>query len=435
MVMLDRFKVKVGGADQSWLEVFEEACVLLYREIDYQCEADNMRRFKSAWDARKWAKVPAVYDALSTSKILVMEYVPGIKVRFAGVRLVRFVRCPGVATHPTPFPNPPHQISDTAAIDADPALDRRKLAERLAEAYLLQFCVDRFFHTDPHPGNLVVDGGAPGGRIIFYDFGQASGISAEKAGGILRVIKAIVDFDARACVAAFDELGILAPGADRIAVQRTVRRNFETGKVTSRASRDKQAGRARAAAGPGEALGDDAGKLTSTTEAEKLDASLFVIPSVFAFVARALTQLEGVGKTLDADYEFVTLVAPKVVEVEGSGNYLKGELAKLGLSRGGLERWAGQPDAVAQIRATLDALEAGDLRLRVRALDTEAALKRLEGKSDASMGFLISLVLAQTSVLGRLAGAGALAVRAPMVLGAAVGVATVLKMKGRAMAG
>ena len=38
----ERLGVSVQGAEQSWLEIFDDACLLLYREIDYKVEAGNM---------------------------------------------------------------------------------------------------------------------------------------------------------------------------------------------------------------------------------------------------------------------------------------------------------------------------------------------------------------------------------------------------------
>ena len=37
---VDRFNVSVGGASQKWGELFDEATEILYREIDYKCEAE-----------------------------------------------------------------------------------------------------------------------------------------------------------------------------------------------------------------------------------------------------------------------------------------------------------------------------------------------------------------------------------------------------------
>ena len=151
---VDRFAGKmgkVGGVDQSWEEIFLDAEAILYREIDYRDEAENGIRFCQDFgldkggqqavpaatsrngeelpSAAAWLRAPYVYGNVSSEQVLVMEFVPSIK------------------------------ITNTAKLDAANVTAREKeyLADCLGRAYLRQFCCHKFFSTDPHPGTLVIE--------------------------------------------------------------------------------------------------------------------------------------------------------------------------------------------------------------------------------------------------------------------------------------
>lgn len=280
--MMEKFKIGVNAK-----EMFKDAKVILYREIDYTSEADNTRKLAEAFKDEKWIKIPGVIDELTSEKILTMEYVPGIK------------------------------IDNIAKIDAAPGIDRNRLGSNLAKAYLLQFCKYGVFNTDPHPGNLAVDDAVPGGRLIMYDFGQVSYLTESQTDGILQAIQSIVDLDAPACVQAFKKLGAVKEGADTKALEAKIADNFRTGKVKSRRSKQKTDYKADEDAGP-------------PKDSEVMKS--FQLPSQLAFVARAITQMRGVGVMLDEDWEFIDLVADKVPELQmekGAGlGYLAGQFFK-----------------------------------------------------------------------------------------------------------
>ena len=67
---------------------------------------------------------------------------------------------------------PGTKINDIVALQKMEGVDLATLSERLTTSYLEQLCRHGFFHCDPHPGNVAVDAGYPGGRIIYYDFGM-----------------------------------------------------------------------------------------------------------------------------------------------------------------------------------------------------------------------------------------------------------------------
>jgi len=345
---------EVGGVKTSWQGIFKDAETILYREINYNDEADNAIRFakdfgiglggtaiectsegldgKRLPSAAGWMRTPYVYKDLSTEKILVMEYVPSIKISNADE-----LRDAGVSLS-----------------------DKEELAENLARAYLRQFCVNKFFSTDPHPGNLGVevtqnndDGKAPTSRLVFYDFGQACSLKDNQAGGVLDVIEGIVDLDVDSCVSAFDRMGVLVEGSDLSKIKSKVQKNFDTGKLKVKKRKMKLKNRDQvrdevtssmetssasnlndisSVAVPSSSVPRDLSTTVAQTSGEEIDdkeiMSYFTLPAEYTFVARALSQMDGVGKDLDPDFDFISAAAPYLVEIKGGEKYVEDEMQK-----------------------------------------------------------------------------------------------------------
>ena len=334
---VDRFggaASQVGGVQQSWKEIFEDAEEILYREIDYRDEAANGIRFcrdfgldkggkpakkaiakarnnESLPSAASWMRAPVVYNDLSSEKVLVMEFVPSIKV----TRLDK-LQVAGVTMR-----------------------DREYLADCLGRAYLRQFCCNLFFSTDPHAGNLGVEilnvnATTPENRVrlVFYDFGQAAELNRNQADGILDVIEAIVDSDVEKSVVSFLKMGVLKENADLDKVRAKVADNFKTGKV--KANRKRLSQRGYKFAPPPEkqvntTAAESATKKASSAPPQDSEVmQFFSLPAEYAFVARALSQMDGVGKVLDPDFDFVSAAAPWIVEIKGATKYLRDEAIK-----------------------------------------------------------------------------------------------------------
>jgi len=68
------------------------------------------------------------------------------------------------------------------------------------------------------------------------------------------------------------------------------------------------------------------GNSTSVADTEVMQ--YFTLPAEYAFVGRALSQMDGVGKSLDPDFDFVSSAAPWMYEIKGAGKYLKEEIIK-----------------------------------------------------------------------------------------------------------
>lgn len=125
------------------MAIVHEFARSLSREIDFSIELANIQRFTRQFEDNPTIHVPFVYPELSTDRVLVMEYILGIK-------------------------------SSRIEILREQGYDLALIAERGANLMMEQIFVHGFFHADPHPGNVFV---LPDNVVCFIDFGQMGRLS------------------------------------------------------------------------------------------------------------------------------------------------------------------------------------------------------------------------------------------------------------------
>ena len=156
-------------------------------EVDYLAEGANADRFRENFKDDPRIHVPRVVWSLTTRRVLTLEDVYAIK------------------------------ITDYAGITSA-GIDRAVVATVLLDTYLKQIFEDGFFHADPHPGNLFVTpahaGAEPSWQLTFVDFGMVGRVPPELRGGLREAVIAVGTRDAARVVKAYQQLGVLLPGAD-----------------------------------------------------------------------------------------------------------------------------------------------------------------------------------------------------------------------------
>jgi ubiquinone biosynthesis protein len=151
------------AADADLAGVVREFGSTLLRELDYTIEAYNTRRLERVLARIDGVHVPAVEQALSSGRVLTLEFIDGVK------------------------------STDTSDMDAA-GLDRQKLARNLVRGAVQMVMIDGFFHADPHPGNVVVE--LASGRLTFLDAGMVGQLDLRQRIKFARFLLAFRDKDA-----------------------------------------------------------------------------------------------------------------------------------------------------------------------------------------------------------------------------------------------
>jgi ubiquinone biosynthesis protein len=138
-------------------QIVEEFAAGVREELDYTIEAYNAARLGDVLRKEPGVGVPAIESSLSGRRVIVMEYIEGIK--------------------------------PTRVEELDPAVDRDVVARTLLRALIRQVLLDGFFHGDPHPGNVLL---APDtGKVVFLDLGLMGELGEQERFDLLALMWAL----------------------------------------------------------------------------------------------------------------------------------------------------------------------------------------------------------------------------------------------------
>ncbi len=139
-----------------------EFTLAISKEVDFDNERRNQRRFILNFQDDPTIHIPRLYDNYCTEGVITMEYIDGVKPR------------------------------SRKSLEKE-GLDPKVVAQRGADAVLKQVFEYGFFHTDPHPGNFFV---LADNVLAPIDFGQAGRIGSFEKKLFRDVVIAIVNVDA-----------------------------------------------------------------------------------------------------------------------------------------------------------------------------------------------------------------------------------------------
>ncbi|QCD99616.1 protein ACTIVITY OF BC1 COMPLEX KINASE 1, chloroplastic [Vigna unguiculata] len=232
----------------------------LLEELDYTLEARNLEDFLENFKNDPTVKIPRVYKQFSGPRVLVMEWIDGI-------------RC----TNP--------QAIKEAGLDVDGFLT---IGVSAALRQLLEFGL---FHGDPHPGNIFA---MRDGRIAYVDFGNVAVLSQQNKQILIDAVVHAVNEDYAEMANDFTRLGFLSPGTDVTPIIPALEAIWQNS--------------------AGKGLSDFNFRSVTGKFNQLVYNYPIRIPERFSLVIRSLLTQEGICFTLKPDFKFLEVAYPYVAK-------------------------------------------------------------------------------------------------------------------------
>ncbi len=153
-------KIKDINDVMDLCDCIDEMWLVAQEEMDFLREAENIRTVRRNIEGIQYVYCPKVYDELTTRNVLVMEYIGGV------------------------------ELNNVQALE-EQGYDLNEVCTKFINNYIKQFAEDRFFHADPHPGNIRVWDG----RIVWLDLGMMGRLTEKDAELVTQCMRAIFSND------------------------------------------------------------------------------------------------------------------------------------------------------------------------------------------------------------------------------------------------
>ncbi|MGM8364332.1 ABC1 kinase family protein [Virgibacillus sp. W0181] len=329
-------------------EIINDFSRSLRNELDYRTEAYHAEQIAKQFIDEPKIRIPKIYRKLSTEKVLTMEYIEGI-----GVRQLEAIEAKG--------------------------LNRKIIAQRLADSMLHQVLDEGFFHGDPHSGNIYI---LPNNVVSYLDFGMIGRMNDEMRFHFASLVINIEERDTKGIIRTFSKWGLLhedtATKTLKIDLDYLLTKYYDMELKQIR-------------------LGNVITELLSVAYRHKID-----IPADIAILAKVIITLEAIIAELDPEFSLMKAVEPYgkklIKERYHPKNILKDSAEEL---RDNIDTLRDLP---LTFKRAAETVEKGKLRFDINVNDLQAFLHRFD-KISNRISFSIILLAFSILMVGLIIGA------------------------------
>lgn len=241
--------------------IADEFARTIRQELDYRIEASNIVRFAQLYEADPDVYIHKVYRDISTQKVIVTEFIKGVK---------------------------PSDHKGMAMLAIDPEI----VANKGADLIISQVFLHGFFHADPHPGNIMV---LPGNIISFLDFGMVGRMDRQSRELFADLLVHVLAENENKATDALLKLTHGHSLVDRLALERDIKELMD--QYLSLPLKELQ-------------VGNLTQRLMDLTVRHELG-----LPAHYFLLIKAISQIEDVGCSLAPDFDFTERAGPYIRKI------------------------------------------------------------------------------------------------------------------------